>query len=77
MRELVITDSIASEAVVAADRIRYLPLAPLLGENFGFLRALRVLRLLRLPLLRVKRPTSGTRPCHAKPEHFRAQFLQA
>ncbi|MDB5697114.1 MAG: phosphoribosylpyrophosphate synthetase [Sphingomonas bacterium] len=32
LSELVITDSIASEAVVASDRIRHLPLAPLLGE---------------------------------------------
>jgi ribose-phosphate pyrophosphokinase len=32
LAELVITDSIASEAVVASDRIRHLPLAPLLGE---------------------------------------------
>ncbi len=30
--ELVITDSIASEAVVASARIRHLPIAPLLGE---------------------------------------------
>ena len=32
LTELVITDSIASEAVDASERIRHLPLAPLLGE---------------------------------------------
>ena len=32
LTELVITDSIASEAVAASARIRHLPLAPLLGE---------------------------------------------
>jgi ribose-phosphate pyrophosphokinase len=32
LAELVITDSIASEAVAASDRIRHLPIAPLLGE---------------------------------------------
>ncbi|HEU0043230.1 ribose-phosphate pyrophosphokinase [Sphingomonas sp.] len=32
LSELIITDSIASEAVVASTRIRHLPLAPLLGE---------------------------------------------
>ncbi len=32
LTELVITDSIASEAVAASDRIRHLPIAPLLGE---------------------------------------------
>ena len=32
LRELVITDSIASETVTACPRIRHLPIAPLLGE---------------------------------------------